>query len=282
MSSDTVTTARLREMKAAGTKIVALTAWDFISGRIAQAAGADLVLVGDSLAMTVQGEDDTLGVTMDEMIYHTRLVARACRRPMVVADMPFMSYQISIKRAIENAGRFLKEGRARGVKVEGGKQVAEIIAKAAGAGIPVLGHIGLTPQSVHQLGGYKIQGAGLEAAARVIDDALAVEAAGAFAVVLECVPSALAARITDLLTIPTLGIGAGPECDGQIQVTADLLGLGGDKLPKHAGGYAKLNEAAETAVRSYAQEVREGAFPTTANSFAASPELEKAIESGEL
>jgi 3-methyl-2-oxobutanoate hydroxymethyltransferase len=230
-------------------------------------------LVGDSLGMVVQGFDTTLPVTMDEMVYHTRMVARGSRRALLVADLPFLSYQVSPTDAVANAGRLIKEGGAEAVKLEGGAAVAETIARIAAVDIPVMGHIGLTPQSVHRMGGHKVQGRRRGQAPgqreRLIEDALAVEAAGAFAVVLEGMPLDLAAEITERLEIPTIGIGAGRHCDGQILVLHDVLGLGERRAPRFAKRYADLWTAAREAVEAYAGEVRGAAFPTPAHSFTA-------------
>jgi 3-methyl-2-oxobutanoate hydroxymethyltransferase len=254
-----------------GDPIVALTAYDFPFGRIADESGVDLILVGDSVGMVVQGMDTTLPVTMDEIIYHSRMVARARRRALLVADLPFGSYQVSISAAVANASRLIKEGGVEAVKLEGGIPMAETIRAIASVDIPVMGHIGLTPQSVHRMGGHRVQGQrhGEKAGQRerIIDDALAVEDAGAFAIVLEGMPLDLAAEITDRLTIPTIGIGAGPHCDGQILVLHDVLGLCNGFSPKFAKRYAELWQAAGDAIADYAREVRSHAFPTDAQSF---------------
>jgi 3-methyl-2-oxobutanoate hydroxymethyltransferase len=251
--------------------IVALTAYDFPFGRIVDQAGVDVILVGDSLGMVVQGLETTLPVTMDEVVYHCRMVARARQRALVVADLPFLSYQVSVSDAVANAGRLIKEGAAEAVKLEGGIAVAETIRTLALVDIPVMGHIGLTPQSVHRMGGHKVQGRRHGGRAgdrdRVLADALAVEEAGAFAVVLEGIPIDLAAEITERLSIPTIGIGAGPHCDGQILVLHDVLGLCQQFTPKFAKRYAELWAAAGAAVSAYVAEVRSGQFPTEAHSF---------------
>jgi 3-methyl-2-oxobutanoate hydroxymethyltransferase len=266
-----VTVPEIVRAKAAGRPIVALTAYDFPFARIADEAGVDLILVGDSLGMVVQGFDTTLPVTMDEMVYHTRMVARARRRALLVADLPFLSYQVSPLEAVANAGRLIKEGGAEAVKLEGGRAVAETIERIASVDIPVMGHIGLTPQSVHRMGGHKVQGRRRGQAPgqreRLIEDALAVEAAGAFAVVLEGMPLDLAAEITERLTIPTIGIGAGVRCDGQILVLHDVLGLCDRLAPRFAKRYADLWAEARQAIGTYASEVRGRAFPTAAHSF---------------
>lgn len=266
-----VTVPEIVKAKAAGRPLVALTAYDFPFARLADDAGVDLILVGDSVGMVVQGFDTTLPVTMDEIVYHTRMVVRARRRALVVADLPFLSYQISPTEAVANAGRLIKEGGAEAVKLEGGSAVAETIARIAAVDIPVMGHIGLTPQSVHRMGGHKVQGRRRGSAPgqreRLIEDALAVEEAGAFAVVLEGIPLDLAAELTERLSIPTIGIGAGVHCDGQILVLHDVLGLSDRPSPRFAKRYADLWGAAREAVTAYADEVRGRAFPTAAHSF---------------
>jgi 3-methyl-2-oxobutanoate hydroxymethyltransferase len=266
-----VTVPDILRRKGGGDPIVALTAYDFPFGRIADQAGVDVILVGDSLGMVVQGLDTTLPVTMDEVVYHCRMVARARRRAMLVADLPFLSYQVSVPDAVANAGRLIKDGGAEAVKLEGGIVMADTIRAIAGVDIPVMGHIGLTPQSVHRMGGHKVQGRRRGERPgqreRVIEDALAVEEAGAFAVVLEGIPMDLAAEITERLTIPTIGIGAGPRCDGQILVLHDVLGLCESFTPKFAKRYADLWQAATGAVGDYVKEVRAGLFPTDAHSF---------------
>jgi 3-methyl-2-oxobutanoate hydroxymethyltransferase len=266
-----VTVPEIVKAKASGRPIVALTAYDFPFARIADEAGVDLILVGDSLGMVVQGFDTTLPVTMDEMVYHTRMVARARRRALVVADLPFLSYQVSANEAVANAGRLIKEGGAEAVKLEGGCAVAATIERIAAVDIPVMGHIGLTPQSVHRMGGHKVQGRRRGQAPgqreRLIDDALAVEAAGAFAIVLEGMPLDLAAELTERLTIPTIGIGAGVHCDGQILVLHDVLGLCERGAPRFAKRYADLWAAARTALTAYADDVRGRDFPSPAHSF---------------
>jgi 3-methyl-2-oxobutanoate hydroxymethyltransferase len=249
--------------KARGHRLTMLTAYDYTMARLLDDAGVDSLLVGDSLGMVVQGQPDSLAVTLDEMVYHTRLVARGVRRSLLVADLPFMSYQVSPQQALENAGRLIKEGGAHAIKLEGGIRSAAAIAAITGAEIPLMAHIGLTPQSVRRLGGFKVQ----RDAERLMEDALAVEAAGAFAVVVECVPTELAARITATLKIPTIGIGAGPHCDGQILVTPDLLGLFDDLRPRFVKHYADLGQSVRKAVESYCREVRDGVFPGPEQSF---------------
>ncbi|MCH8198885.1 MAG: 3-methyl-2-oxobutanoate hydroxymethyltransferase [Chloroflexi bacterium] len=252
---------KLQEMKAAGERIACVTAYDFPSARLVQQAGFEVVLVGDSLGNVVLGYDTTIPVTMDDMLHHTRAVARGAPDLLVVADMPFLTFNVSADDALRNAGRLLQEGGAHAVKLEGGEPVAGTVRRLTRAGIPVMGHLGLTPQSVNQLGGYRVQGRTLEQAQRLLDDAVALEEAGAFSIVLEAVPAELAAIVTHRLRIPTIGIGAGLDCDGQIQVLHDILGFGA-RRPKHAKRYADLNETIGTALAAYAQDVREGRFPT--------------------
>jgi 3-methyl-2-oxobutanoate hydroxymethyltransferase len=256
-----VTTTSLAAMKAAGEPIVMVTAYDAPGARLAEAAGVDVVLVGDSLGMTVLGYGSTLPVTMDDMLRATAAVSRGLSQALLVADMPFMSYQASFEDAIRNAGRFLAEAGAHAVKLEGGSAVAELVGVLTDDGIPVMGHVGLTPQSVNVFGGYKLQGRDADSALRLVDDCLALEAAGAFAIVLELVPAELATLISEELSIPTIGIGAGGGCDGQVQVFHDLLGLG-TFTPKHAKRYAEVGNAITQAIASYVAEVRAGTFPT--------------------
>lgn len=257
----------LKAMKKRGEKIVMLTAYDHPSARLVEEAGVPLILVGDSLGMVVLGYDSTIPVTMEEMLHHVKPVVRGTSRAHVVADMPFMSYQASPADALRNAGRLLKEGGAQSVKLEGGLRVAETVRMMVEAGIPVMGHLGLTPQSVNQFGGYKVQGKTPAAAVKLLNDAVALQEAGAYAVVLETVPAPVAAAITQKLTIPTIGIGAGPACDGQVQVFHDLLGLITDFLPRHARRYAETGQSIIDAVRAYSADVRDGRFPTEQESF---------------
>jgi 3-methyl-2-oxobutanoate hydroxymethyltransferase len=249
--------------KKQGRKISVLTAYDFSSARLLDAAGVDCLLVGDSLGTTVQGRETTLGVTLDQIVYHAEMVARAARRALVVADLPFLSYHASRRQAILSSGRLLKETDCQAVKLEGGRRMAATIRAVVDCEIPVMAHIGLTPQSIRRLGSYKVQRA--EDALRA--DAQAVVEAGAFAVVLECVPSTLAARVSSEIPIPTIGIGAGPGCDGQVLVFHDLLGLGGEFHPRFARRYAELGEIIRNAAARYTQEVRNGSFPGEAESF---------------
>ncbi len=255
-----ITVRTLAARKRRGERIAMLTAYDFAFARIFDAAGIDCLLVGDSLGNVVQGHDTTLPVTLDEVVYHTRLVARAARRAMVIGDMPFGSYQVGPEDAVRSAIRLVKEGGAHAVKLEGGVAAAGAIARIAAAEIPVMGHVGLTPQSIHRMGGYRVQGRTDAERARVIADAQAVEAAGAFAVVLEGMPADLAAEITRKLAIPTIGIGAGAACDGQVLVMHDMLGLN-DWTPSFVKQYADLGALAAKAARAFAEEVAGGKFP---------------------
>ena len=276
-----VTVPGLRAMAARGQRIVMVTAYDATFARMLDEGGADILLVGDSLGNVVQGLDTTLPVTLDEMIYHCRAVSRGARRAHLVGDMPFMSYQVSPEKALENAGRFLSQGNMHAIKLEGGVEMAETIRRIVGAGIPVMGHVGLTPQSVHAMGGFKVQGKDEDDAERVLRDARAVAEAGAYALVLEGVPAPLAARIRTQLPIPTIGIGAGPDCDGQVLVCYDMLGLTPERVPKFVKMYDTLYERGVAAMRSYADEVRSGAFPTAAHSFGVSQNPSAAV-SGQL
>ena len=248
-------------------KIVCLTAYDYPTARLLDEAGVDVILVGDSVAMVALGYDSTLPVTLDEMIHHTRAVRRGTKHALLVADMPFGSYHSETAESLRNAVRFVKEAGVEAVKVEGGERRLELIARLTEAEIPVMGHVGLTPQSVNALGGYRVQGKTTDSAEQLLRDARAVEAAGAFAVVLEAVPRELAAQITRELRIPTIGIGAGPDCDGQILVVHDLLGLTFDQTPKFARKYANVGEVISNAVRSYCQDVRKGSFPSDNESY---------------
>lgn len=249
--------------KERGSRLTVLTAYDCTMARLLDAAGVDALLVGDSLGMVVQGHADSLAVTLDEMVYHTKMVVRGVRRALVIADLPFMSYQVSPQQAVESAGRLIKEGGAHAVKLEGGVRSASAVAAIAAADIPVMGHIGLTPQSVRRLGGFKVQ----RDADRLLQDALAIEAAGAFGMVLECVPTELGARVTAAVKIPTIGIGAGVGCDGQVLVTPDLLGLFDEIRPRFVKQYADLGRAVTQAAEDYCREVREGTFPGPEHGF---------------
>jgi 3-methyl-2-oxobutanoate hydroxymethyltransferase len=255
------TSASIRESKGKGEKIAVVTAYDVAFARLADRAGLDIVLVGDSLGMVVQGLSTTLPVTLDEMIYHCRIVARAIQRAHVVVDMPFMSYQASLEDGVRSAGRLLKEGGAEAVKLEGGEEVSELVARMVSVGIPVMGHVGMTPQSVHRFGGFRQQGKSDEQAQSILAGARALAAAGAYAIVVEHVPSGLAAEITQAVPIPTIGIGAGPSCDGQVLVMHDLLGLDPEWSPRFARRYAELGRDAVAAFSAYAADVRAGRFP---------------------
>jgi 3-methyl-2-oxobutanoate hydroxymethyltransferase len=261
-----------RKASAAGSpekskKIVCLTAYDYPTARLLDEAGVDVILVGDSLAMVVLGYDSTLPVTLEEMLHHARAVRRGTKRALVVADMPFGSYHADTADSLRNAVRFVKEAGVEAVKIEGGERRLELIARLTEAEIPVMGHIGLTPQSVNAMGGYRVQGKTTDAAEQLLRDARAVEAAGAFAVVLEAVPRELATQITREVRIPTIGIGAGPDCDGQILVVHDLLGLTFDQTPKFARKYANVGEVISVAVRGYCEDVRSGGFPSDSESY---------------
>lgn len=266
MAKMTVTT--LKEKKSNHKKITMVTAYDFPSARMAEEAGLDTILVGDSLGMTILGYDTTLPVTMDEMIYHTKAVTRGAPNTFVVGDMPFLSYHRSIEETITNAGRFLQEGGAQAVKLEGGQEQREKVRTLVEIGIPVLGHIGLTPQSVHQLGGFKVQGKGTSAAQKLIEDAKSLEEAGAFAIVLECIPAALATLVSQSVSIPTIGIGAGVGCDGQVLVWHDLLGISSGKLPRFVRQYANLHNEIIKALENYKKDVENSQFPEEKHSFA--------------
>ena len=265
--ADKVTTATIRARKGSGERTAVLTAYDVVFARLADEAGIDVVLVGDSLGMVVQGERTTLAVTLDDMVYHTRIVSRGVRRAHLVADMPFMSYQASVEDGVRAAGRLLKEGRAEAVKLEGGVEVAELVRRLVSAGIPVMGHVGMTPQSVHEFGGFKLQGRSDEQRAKILADARAVAEAGAYAIVVETVPQALAAEITRAVPAVTIGIGAGPDCDGQVMVMHDLLGLEPAWKPRFVRRYAEMGKAAGEAFAAYAADVRAGRFPAAGESY---------------
>ena len=261
-----ITVADIRKMKEQGEKFAALTAYDVVTARLVDEAGVPIILVGDSLGMVVLGYENTIPVTVDDIVHHTRAVIRGSERALVVADLPFLTYHRSAEQALENAARCIQEGGAQAVKLEGGKTMAPTIRRLTEAGVAVMGHIGLTPQSVHQLGGFKVQGKTAGRAAEVVEDALAVEAAGAFAIVLECIPAGLSRLITRRLSIPTIGIGAGVDCDAEIQVVTDVLGWFSDFTPRHAKRFAELGAAARTAIDEYVTEVQAGAFPTAKQS----------------
>ena len=261
------TVATFAKMKAAGEKISMLTCYDYSTAKLEEAAGINAILVGDSLGNVMLGLPDTLSVTMEDMITYGHAVARACHDTMVVIDMPFMSYQVSIEQAVMNAGRLMKEGRANAVKLEGGASVCPQIKAITSAGIPVMAHLGMTPQSVNALGGNRVQGKSAEAAQQLVEDAQRVQEAGAFSVVLECVPAKLASLITKKLTIPTIGIGGGAGCDGQILVYQDMLGLFSDYTPKFVKHFAELGQQMQAAFKAYDEEVKAGTFPEEAHSF---------------
>jgi 3-methyl-2-oxobutanoate hydroxymethyltransferase len=262
-----VTTKTLGLLKKKGVKISALTAYDFITAKILNDAGIDVILVGDSLSNVFQGNETTLPVTMDEMIYHTKAVTKGVNRAMVVVDLPFMSYQLGIDEGFRNAGRIMKETHAGAVKVEGGKRIAETVNKITENGIPVMGHIGLTPQSIHQFGGYKERGTNKEEADEILEDAKVLEEAGAFSLVLEKIPASLAKKITKAVSVPTIGIGAGAHCDGQILVTPDMLALNVDFHPRFVRHYSNLAEEISKAVKNYINDVKHDRFPSEEESY---------------
>jgi 3-methyl-2-oxobutanoate hydroxymethyltransferase len=261
-----MTVPELQKRKAEGRKVIMVTAYDALFTRIIEEAGIDVLLVGDSLGVVVQGRKDTLSVTIDDMLYHTRLVAGTAKHSLVISDMPFLSYQVSVEDAVRNAGRLLQAGAAA-VKLEGGEAVVDRVRAMVRFGMPVMGHLGMTPQSTHRYGGYKVQGKGKGAAARMLADARALEEAGAFALVLEAIPTDLAKTVTEAVTIPTIGIGAGPHCDGQVLVLYDLLGLFDEFTPKFVKPYAHLKADALQALRRYREEVEQNKFPTDAESY---------------
>lgn len=261
------TVVTIRQAKERGEKITMLTAYDYSMAKLIDGAGINMILVGDSLGMVMLGYEDTLSVTMEDMIHHTRAVARGVSNAMVVADMPFMSYQTSVYDAVCNAGRLMKEGRAHAVKLEGGREFAEHIRAITDASIPVVAHLGLTPQSLNAFGGFKVQGKSEEAARKLLEDAKAVEKAGAAAVVLECVPAKLAGLITKQLHVPTIGIGAGAGCDGQVLVYQDMLAMFGDFKPKFVKQFAEVGEVMKEAFQAYSEEVKAGTFPAPEHTF---------------
>lgn len=262
-----ITASYIGKMKRKGDKITMLAVYDYPTALKVDESGVDIILVGDSLGMVILGYENTLPVTMDEMIHHTKAVSRAAKHSMVVGDMPFMSYHTSVDEAVYNAGRFLKEAGAHGIKLEGGREVSEIVRRITSAGIPVMAHLGLTPQSIHKLGGYKIQGREKDTAERILEDAKILEDAGAFSVVLECVPEILADEITRSLKIPTIGIGAGVKCDGQVLVINDMLGMYKDFTPKFVKKYADLDSILKNAFKQYIDDVKSGTFPGEEHSF---------------
>lgn len=268
---NTVTT--FKNAKLNGEKLSMVTAYDYTTAKLVDESGINSILVGDSLGMVMLGYEDTLSVTMEDMIHHTAAVARGAKNALVIGDMPFMSYQTSVYDAVANAGRLMKEGRASAVKLEGGAKFKEHIKAITDASIPVCAHIGLTPQSVNAFGGFKVQGKTLEAAKQLIEDARAVEEAGAFAVVLECVPAKLAALITNMLSIPTIGIGAGADCDGQVLVYQDMLGMNSDMSPKFVKHFGEIGTAMKNAFTAYKNEISSGVFPTEEHSFKIDEEI---------
>lgn len=272
-----VTTSDIRKKKEAGIPITMMTAYDYPSAKLVEEAGVDMILVGDSLGMVVLGYDSTIPVTMEDMIHHTKAVTRAAKRAFVVADMPFMSYHTTLAEAVKNAGRLMQEGQAKAVKLEGGSEVAPIVTRCVQAGIPVVGHIGLTPQSVHQLGGYKVQGRDMAAASRLLEEAHALQEAGAFAIVLECVPEEVTGMIAKKLEIPVIGIGAGATCDGQVLVFHDVVGYASQLAPKFVKRYADVGEIIRDAVAAYAKEVETRDFPAPEHVFHASEETIKQL-----
>ena len=272
------TIADIRKRKADNERFAAITAYDVVTARLVDEAGIPLILVGDSLGMVVLGYDSTIPVTLDDIIRHTRAVVRGSRKALIVADLPFMTYHKSAEQALESAGRCLQEGGAQAVKLEGGRAVTKTVARLTSAGIPVMGHLGLTPQSIHQLGGFSAQGKDVPRARELLNDAVALQEAGAFAIVLECVPTELSKLITERLSIPTVGIGAGPFCDAEIQVVSDTLGWFSDFVPKHAKQFAKLADAAADALSRYVEEVEAGGFPTEKESVSVSEDVIRAVE----
>lgn len=266
-SSQAVTVPSFKRIKERGEKIAMLTGYDYLTARLLDGAGVDAILVGDTVGIVYQGHDTTLPVTVDEVLYHVCAVRRGTERAMVIADLPFLSYQVSVEEALRNAGRMLKEGGATAVKLEGGSNVVSVVSALVGAGIPVMGHVGLAPQSFHLIGGHKVQGKTVEDIDRLIEDALAVERAGAFSLVIEAVPWPVAREITERLTIPTIGIGAGPYCDGQVLVTPDLLGLFTAFKPQFVRRFARLGDEMSKAFKEYVAEVRSAGFPTLDESY---------------
>ena len=267
------TVSTVQQMKRDGKKIAMLTCYDYSTARLMDEAGVDVILVGDSLGNTILGYEDTISVTMEDMIHHSAAVARGAKNPLLICDMPFLSYQTSVYDAVVNAGRLMKEGRAQMVKLEGGQEVCPQIEAIVKASIPVCAHLGLTPQSIHAYGGYKVQGRTEAAAQKLLDDARAIEAAGASMVVLECVPEKLAQRVTELLEIPTIGIGAGAGCDGQVLVYQDMLGMFTDYVPKFVKQFANVGQVMTQAFADYIKETKEGTFPTVEQSFKIDEEI---------
>lgn len=271
------TVLTFKDAKKNGEKLTMLTAYDYTTAKIVDECGINSILVGDSLGMVMLGYEDTLSVTMDDMIHHTKAVARGAKNALVIGDMPFMSYNTGVRDAVINAGRFMSEGRANCVKLEGGREVCDVIKAIVAAKIPVCGHLGLTPQSLNALGGFKVQGKDEESAKKIIEDALAIQEAGAFAIVLECVPDKLAKRITELLDIPTIGIGAGLDCDGQVLVYQDMLGLYSDFTPKFVKRFANAGDEMRKGIKSYIDGVKDCSFPEEQHSFKIDDEIIKKL-----
>lgn len=274
------TVLTMQKQKEQGEKISMLTAYDYSTAKLMDQAGINSLLVGDSLGMVMLGYEDTLSVTMEDMIHHSRAVANGAQNALVVTDLPFMSYHISIPEAVANAGRLIKEGHSAAVKLEGGEAFSKTIQAITRASIPVMGHIGLTPQSIHAFGGFKVQGKTIEAAQKILQDALAVEKAGAFAIVLEAIPADLAALITKKLTIPTIGIGAGNQTDGQVLVYQDMLGMYGEMQPKFVKRYADIGAEMNSAIQHYKTEIQQEQFPAAEHTFCIAPEIIAALEKG--
>lgn len=262
-----VTVPSIKEKKIRKEKIVMVAAYDYPSAKICDSAGVDIILVGDSLAMVVQGNEDTLSVTLSQMVYHTQIVSKAVKRALVVSDMPFLTYHSGIKDAIMNCGKCIKEGKAQAVKLEGGKKRSKLIKKIVESEIPVMGHIGLTPQSVHHIGGFKVQGKDKESIKQLLEDAVALEEAGVFSIVLECIPSEVAKEITNTVNVPTIGIGSGSHCDGQVLVFHDLLGISEPPLPRFVKQYKNLRKEIEEGILMFSSEVRKGEFPKEYNAY---------------
>ncbi|OQY24559.1 MAG: 3-methyl-2-oxobutanoate hydroxymethyltransferase [Anaerolineaceae bacterium 4572_32.2] len=277
MNRKKVTILDLKSKKEKGEPITMLTAYDYPTGLLVDQAGIDIILVGDSLAMVVLGRESTVSVTMDEMLHHCKAVARGAQNPLLVGDMPFMSYQVDVKEAVRNAGRFLKEGGMDVIKLEGGRDMASTVKAIVDAGIPVMGHIGLTPQTISKLGGYRVQGKDIATAKALIDDAVALEEAGAFSLILEAIPGPVAKLITERVGIPTIGIGAGPDCDGQVLVTHDMIGLFDKFVPKFVKQYAQIFPAIIEALETYRDEVIGGAFPGPEHGYSMSDEALQAL-----
>lgn len=276
--AEQITIQTLLSKKQAGKKITMLTAYDYTFARLIDNAGVDVILVGDSLGMVMLGYKDTLPVTMEEMLHHTSAVSRGVQHALLVADLPFLSYQTSIEEGVRNAGCFLKKGGAQGVKLEGGREVLHLVQTLVAFGIPVMGHLGLTPQSYHQLGGYRVQGRSEQGARRIFEDAMRLEEAGIFALVLECVPWQLAKLVSDTLSIPVIGIGAGVNCDGQVLVMQDMLGLNLDSTPKHSKKYADLDKIVIDAFTQFITEVESGSFPASDQTFSMDEPLVNSIK----